>query len=163
MDEKKISIIFSRLSLESNDQPGEAAVLWGAGPFEQDPFGEISQLQVQAAAQENLHHRRQEAAHWRVQADDAVTASGDEAVLCRVSTTGTSGCMGGLKESCSESFVLKIKKMFKVTQFEWLRNVSCTACNGITRICFTRCNSTETACPITALRTMLEGESSAHL
>lgn len=84
-DKTNISIICSRLSLEGHDQPGEAAVLRGAGPLEQDPPGEISQLQVQTPAQENLHHRRQEAAHRRVQADDAVTASGDEAVLCGVS------------------------------------------------------------------------------
>lgn len=83
----KISIVCSRLSLESHDQSGETAVLRGAGPLKQDPLGEISQLQVQAAAQENLHHRWQEAPHRRVQADDAVTASGDEAVLCGVSTT----------------------------------------------------------------------------
>ncbi|XP_022611921.1 transcription factor SOX-6-like isoform X3 [Seriola dumerili] len=85
-----VSILCSRLSLESHDQPGETAVLRGAGPSEQDPLGEISQLQVQATAQEDLHHRRQEAAHRRVQADDAVTTSGDEAVLCGASTTDSS-------------------------------------------------------------------------
>lgn len=75
----------SRFSLESHDQSGETAILRGAGPPKQDPLGEVSQLQVQATAQENLHHRRQEAAHRRVQAADALTTPGDEAVLCGVS------------------------------------------------------------------------------
>lgn len=77
--------------MESHDQPGETAILRGAGPLKQDPPGEIPQLQVQASAEENLHHRWKEAAHRRVQAVDEVTASGDEAVFCRVSTTGSTG------------------------------------------------------------------------
>lgn len=82
---KNFSTMCSRFSLESHDQSGETAVLRGAGPPKQDPLGEISQLQVQATAQENLHHRRQEAAHRRVQAADALTTPGDEAVFCGVS------------------------------------------------------------------------------
>lgn len=79
--------MFCRFSLESHDQPGEAAVLRGAGPPEQDTFGKISQLQVQTSAEENLHHRRQEAANRRVQAADAFATSGDETVLCGVRPT----------------------------------------------------------------------------
>lgn len=70
-----------RVSLEVHDKPGETAVLWGAGAPQQDSPGEVPQLQVQATAQAHLHHRRQEAAHQRVQADDEVEETGDEAVL----------------------------------------------------------------------------------
>lgn len=84
-DQTEVLILCFRLSLESHDEPGEAAILWGAGSSEQDPLGKISQLQVQAPAQEDLHHWRQKAAYRRVQADDAVATSGDEAVLCGVS------------------------------------------------------------------------------
>ncbi len=71
----------NRISLEVHDEPGETTVLWGAGTAQQDPPGEVSQLQVQAPAQAHLHHRRQEAAYRRVQADDEVEEAGDEAVL----------------------------------------------------------------------------------
>lgn len=79
-----------RFSLESHVQSGEAALLRGASPLKQDPLGKVSQLQVQAPAEENLHHRRQEAAHRGVQADDAVSTSGDEAVFRGVSVVSSS-------------------------------------------------------------------------
>lgn len=73
--------LVTRVSLEVHDESGETAVLRGTGTSQQDPPGEVPQLQVQAPAQAHLHHRRQEAAHQRVQADDEVEETGDEAVL----------------------------------------------------------------------------------
>lgn len=73
--------MFNRISLEVYDEPGETTVLRRAGTAQQDPPGEIPQLQVQTQTQAHLHHRRQEVAHQRVQADDEVTETRDEAVL----------------------------------------------------------------------------------
>lgn len=70
-----------RLTLESHDQPGEAAVLWGAGSPQQAASGEVSGLQVQAATQTHLPRGRQEAAHRRVQGHYEVPQTGNETVL----------------------------------------------------------------------------------
>lgn len=75
-----------RLTLESHDQPGEAAVLRGAGSAQQAAPGKIPRLQVQATAQTHLPGGRQEAAHRRVQGHHEVPQAGNETVLqCGVS------------------------------------------------------------------------------
>ncbi|CAL8385612.1 unnamed protein product [Gadus morhua 'NCC'] len=71
------------LPVEGYDQPGEAALLRGAGEAQQAAPGEIPRLQVQAAAQEDLPGGRQEAAHRGVQGHHEEPAAGDEAVLQR--------------------------------------------------------------------------------
>lgn len=73
----------SRLEVESHDQPGEAALLRGAGSPQQAAPGEIPGLQVQAAAQTHLPGGRQEAAHRRVQGHHEVPQAGDETILQR--------------------------------------------------------------------------------
>ena len=42
--------------MEVHVQPGQAAILRGAGPSEQASPREVPKLQVQAAAQEDLHY-----------------------------------------------------------------------------------------------------------
>lgn len=72
-----------RLEVESHDQPGEAALLRGAGSPQQAASGEIPGLQVQAAAQTHVPGGRQEAAHRRVQGHHEVPQAGDETILQR--------------------------------------------------------------------------------
>ena len=68
--------VWARLPLEVHEQPGETALLRGAGQTEQAAPGEVPRLQVQAAAQAHLHRGGQAAAGGRVQGSDEDAAPG---------------------------------------------------------------------------------------
>lgn len=70
-----------RLAVERHVQPGEAAVLRGAGPAQQAAPGALPRLQVQAPAQEDLHRGGPQAEGGRVQGHDEEPPAGAESDL----------------------------------------------------------------------------------
>ena len=70
-----------RLPVEVHVQPGEAAVLRGAGAPEPTTPGALPGLQVQAAAQEDLHRGGPPAEGGRVQGHDEEPQAGAEDAL----------------------------------------------------------------------------------
>ena len=67
--------------MEGHVQPGEAAVLWGAGEAEQAASGALPRLQVQTSAQADLHRGGEEAEGGRVQGHDEEPPAGAESNL----------------------------------------------------------------------------------
>lgn len=70
-----------RLQVEVHVQPGEAALLWGAGQAEQAASGALPWLQVQTAAQTDLHCGGTKAEGGRVQGHDEEPTAGTESDL----------------------------------------------------------------------------------
>lgn len=67
--------------MERYDQPGEAAVLRGAGPAQQAAPGALPRLQVQAPTQKDLHRGGPQAEGGRVQGHDEEPPAGAESDL----------------------------------------------------------------------------------
>lgn len=67
--------------MEVDVQPGEAALLRGAGQAQQAAFGALPRLQVQASTQAHLHRGRTPAESGRVQGHDEESAAGAESHL----------------------------------------------------------------------------------
>lgn len=67
--------------MEVHVQPGEAAILWGAGEAEQAAPGALPRLQVQAPTQTDLHCGGPKAEGGRVQSHDEEPQAGAEGHL----------------------------------------------------------------------------------
>lgn len=70
-----------RLPVERHVQPGEAAILRGAGPAQQAAPGALPRLQVQAPTQKDLHRGGPQAEGGRVQGHDEEPPAGAESDL----------------------------------------------------------------------------------
>lgn len=76
--ETKICVWVCRLTVEGHVQPGEAAVLRGAGEAEPTAFGALPRLQIQAPTKTHMHRGGPKTTGGRVQSDDEEPQTGAE-------------------------------------------------------------------------------------